>query len=104
MSSDITRTLTHLFQNMLLQHVWFYLLKLAKHSSLSPKKWSTKPNHIHPNHVKISLLSIPKRHREREEKYKLGLMDLLCFNLECKRESQQVHTKHIYLLFTVTRY
>lgn len=104
MPSDLIQTSSNLFQNMLLQHVWFYLLKLAKHSSLSQKKWSTKPNHIRLNHVKISLLSIPKKQRERGEKHELGLMGLLCFNLEWKRASQQVHTKHIHLLFTVTRY
>lgn len=103
MSSDITQTPTHLFQNMLLQHVWFYLLKLAKHSSLSPKKWSTKPNRIYPNHVKISLLSIPKRHRERGEKYKLQAwtngLAVLQLGMQ-KRISASPYKTHLFAVYS----
>lgn len=98
MSSAITQTPITLFQNMLLQHVHFHLLKSAKHPSLSQRSGQWNPT------IKISEWSIPKRRRGREERKELGLMNLLCFNLECKRASQQVHTKHINLLFTVTRY
>jgi len=41
MSSDITQT--PLFQNMLLQHVCFYLLKLTKHPSLSQRSGQQNP-------------------------------------------------------------
>lgn len=44
MSSDTTQTPTTVFQNMLLQHICFYLLKLTKHPSLSQKSGQQTPN------------------------------------------------------------
>lgn len=81
MSSDLIQTPTNLFQNMLLQHVCFLSLETSSTFFPVPKKVVNK-THIHLNHVKISLLRIPKRHREKGEKHELGLMGLLCFNLE----------------------
>lgn len=81
MPSDLIQTPTNLFQNMLLQHVWFLSLETSKTFFPVPKKAVNKTQ-THLNHVKISLLRIPKRHRKRGEKHELGLMGLLSFNLE----------------------
>lgn len=85
MPSDLIQTSSNLFQNMLLQHVWFYLLKLAKHSSLSQKKVVNKTQPYSSQPCQDFTVKYPKETEGKGRKARTWTNGLAVFQLGMKK-------------------